>query len=45
MNQISKKVVELPDTLEDIPYFLFFIITIAIITIGGFIYQKVYSRS
>lgn len=45
VNQISKKVVDVPDTLENIPYFLGVIISIIVITVGGFIYQKAHSRN
>ena len=45
VNKISKRVVDVPDTLENIPYFLVVVIVIIVITIGGFFYQKVHSRN
>ena len=45
VNQISKKVVDVPDTLENIPYFSGVAIVIILITIGGFFYQKVHFRN
>ena len=45
VNKISKRVVDVPDTLENIPYFLGVAIVIIVITIGGFFYQKVHFRN